>query len=62
MLKNALFLEKAEKIAAASRWPPAAGGSASKPSSCYSQSTYVLLLSTAQISRHRYNYDLLSHT
>jgi len=54
------FLIKAGKIAEAlgaqlptPRWPPAAGGSAPRPPSCYSHSTYELLLSTAQISRHR---------
>jgi len=60
MLKDVLFFEKAGKIAAAlgapppnPRWPPAAGGSALRPPSCYSHSTYVLILSTAQISWNR---------
>jgi len=50
MLKNALFLEKAEKIAAAlgepipiSGWPPAAGSSAFSPLSCYSHPLLQLL-------------------
>jgi len=69
MLKILYFLKKAVKIAAAlrapplnPRWPPAAGDSAPRPPNCCSHSSYVLLLSNAQISRHRWNYDVLSHT
>jgi len=47
------FLEKVEKIAAAlgapsqkPRWPPADEGGTPRPASCYSHSTYVILLST----------------
>jgi len=54
------FLKKAGKIAEAlgapppnSRWPPAAGGSAPRPPSCYSHSMYVVLLSTAQTTCYR---------
>jgi len=53
-------LKKSGKIAAAlwdpppnTRWSPAAESSVLRPSSCYSHFTYVLLLSTAQISRYR---------
>jgi len=56
MLKNALFFEKSWKnrrsvggSAPNPRWPPEAGGGAPSSHSCYSHSTYVLLLNTAQI-------------
>jgi len=51
MLKNAYFLEKMQTIASASgiptpnsRWPPAAGGSASRPPRCYSRLLLQLCL------------------